>query len=311
MISVQEFCYPSSDGKTSIHAMCWLPEGEAVGVFQIVHGVAEYIARYDPFARYLAAQGFVVVGNDHLGHGQSRKENAQTLYFAEKNGWQCLVDDVYALRCRMKEQFPTLPHILMGHSMGSFVTRTYLFCYPGSVDAVILMGTGQNPAAVVNLGKLMAAAAGCFVGQEGYSPLVDRLIFGLYNQKFAPTRTDLDWLSADEANVDRYIADPLCGEKPSVNLFREMMGGLRRILRPENLDKMDKDMPVLFIAGQDDPVGQMGEGVKKAGESFRRAGVKDVTVKLYPGLRHEILNEACHEIVYQDILNWIQSRLPR
>ena len=202
----KEFTFPSADGRTAIHAVEWHPAGEPAGILQIAHGVAEYALRYEPFARFLNAHGFLVVANDHLGHGESVAEGAPRLYFGEKGSWQHVVDDMYTLRCRTGEAYPELPYFIMGHSMGSFLTRTYLIRYPGTVKGAILMGTGQNPDAMLVGGKALASVLARKVGRENASDVVEKLAFGAYNKAFAPNRTGYDWLSVSEENVDAYIA---------------------------------------------------------------------------------------------------------
>lgn len=305
-----EFTFLSADGKTPIHAVEWLPEGQVRAVLQISHGVAEYILRYEPFAEYLTARGFAVVGHDHLGHGQSVAEGSARLYFGPKGSWNWVVDDIDRRRNLAKEKFPQVPYFLLGHSMGSFLARTYLIRYPGAVDAVVIMGTGQMPPAVIAGGMAVAAEEARRVGEDQVSPLVDKLSFDAYNKRFAPNRTGFDWLSLNQDNVDRYIADPLCGGNASTGLFREMLGGLSFIAKPRNLKRMNLNIPVLFISGEMDPVGDCGKGVQRAYESFRKAGVRDVSLKLYPELRHEILNETCRETVYDDIYQWLAAKVP-
>ena len=302
----KEFTFPSADGRTAIHAVEWHPEREPAGVLQIAHGVAEYALRYEPFARFLNAHGFLVVANDHLGHGESVAEGAPRLYFGEKGSWQHVVDDMYTLRCRTGEAYPELPYFIMGHSMGSFLTRTYLIRYPGTVKGAILMGTGQNPDAMLVGGKALASVLARKAGRENVSDVVEKLAFGAYNKAFAPNRTGYDWLSVSEENVDAYIADPLCGGMASTGLFLELLGGMAFIKKPANLRHMNMATPVLFISGDRDPVGGMGKGVRAACDSFRRAGVRDAELKLYPGLRHEILNEDCRAQVYDDLWEWVE-----
>ena len=309
MANRKEFYFPSSDGVTQIHAAEWLPDGGVRGVYQIAHGVAEYALRYEPFAEFLTEKGFAVVANDHIGHGLSVAEGAARLWFGEKDGWTHVVDDMYALRNLTAQKYPGLPYFLMGHSMGSFLTRTYLIRHPGTVKAAIIMGTGQQPGFIVAGGKIAANFFGKKYGFDRFNPTVDGLAFGSYNKPFEPKRTDYDWLSANPENVDAYIADPLCGGQATVGLFRDMLGGIGFISKPSNLAQMDKDMPVFFISGAMDPVGDLGKGTTKAYESFRKAGVKDVTLKLYPGLRHEILNEKEKDQVRADILAWVEKHL--
>ena len=305
-----EFTFLSADGKTPIHAVEWLPEGQARAVLQISHGVSEYILRYVPFAEYLTARGFAVAGHDHLGHGQSVAEGSARLYFGPRGSWNWVVDDIDQRRNLAKAKFPQVPYFLMGHSMGSFLARTYLIRYPGAVDAAVIMGTGQMSPAIIAGGKAVAAEEAHRVGEDQTSSLVDKLAFGAYNKRFAPNRTGFDWLSLNQDNVDRYMADPLCGGNATIGLFREMLGGLSFIAKPENLKRMNLNIPVLFISGEMDPVGDCGKGVKRAFESFRKAGVRDVSLKLYPELRHEILNETCRETVYEDIYQWLAAKIP-
>lgn len=305
-----EFTFPSADGKTQIHAVEWLPDSQPRAILQISHGVAEYILRYAPFARYLTERGIAVAGHDHLGHGNSLAPGAPRVYFGPKGSWNWVVDDLYTRRKLIAQTFPDVPCFLMGHSMGSFLARTYLIRYPGTVDGAILMGTGQMPGAVIQAGQAVAAGEALRVGETKWSPLVEKLAFGAYNQKFAPNRTSSDWLSVNETNVDRYLSDPLCGGQVTVGLFREMLWGLRFIAKPENLRRMNLNTPVLFVSGEDDPVGDMGKGVKKAYQSFCKAGVRNVSLKLYPGLRHEILNEYCGAAVAEDLYQWIDALLP-
>lgn len=308
MTNCENFRFPSSDGKTQLHACLWIPDEKIKfrGVLQIAHGVAEHIGRYDDFARYLNQQGIVVAGHDHLGHGQSLPEGGTPVYFGEENGWTHAVDDIHGLHEILAKRFKRLPHLIMGHSMGSFLTRTYLIRYPGEKKVAIIMGTGWQPGYMLTGGSLIAKRFYYKNGGSSTSDFVTALAFGGYNRAFAPNRTGFDWLSADPENVDRYIADPLCGADATVGLFRDMLGGIRFNQKPANLKKMDTSMPVLFIAGEDDPVGAMGKGVKRSCAAFQKAGMQDVTLKLYPGLRHEILNEKpMQQTVYADIHDWL------
>ena len=311
MTNMTEFTFLSTDGKTQLHGMRWEPEdGSVRAVLQICHGVAEHIARYDAFARYLNGLGIAVVGHDHLGHGLSLPEGGTPVYFGEGNTWNTVVDDIYVLHQRIRLWYPDVPLCIMGHSMGSFLTRTYLIRYPGTVKAAVIMGTGWQPKAVIAGGMAVAKAVGAVVGEHGTSDLVTNLAFGAYNKLFAPNRTSCDWLSADEDNVDTYMADPLCGADATVGLFRQMLLGIRFNQKLSNLRQMDPRIPVLFVAGEKDPVGDCGNGVRRTYQEFRRAGVQDCTLKLYPGLRHEILNEkAQQQQIFEDIGQWLTSKL--
>ena len=308
----REFTFPSADGKTAIHAVEWLPEGAPRAVLQIAHGVSEYVLRYEDFAGYLTERGFAVVGNDHLGHGLSVSDGAPRLYFGPKGSWNWVVEDMEQLRKLTHEKFPNLPYFLLGHSMGSFLTRTYLIRYPGTVKAAVIMGTGWQPRAAITGGLALANAIAAVSGENAASELVTELAFGSYNKLFAPNRTKVDWLSADESNVDDYIADPLCGADATVGLFRQMLHGIRFNQRQSHLRQMDREMPVLFVAGDKDPVGNCGKGVRQTYDAFRAAGMRDCTLKLYPGLRHEILNEKAYTAdITKNIEAWLLSRLEK
>lgn len=309
MTNLSEFTFLSSDGITQLHAMQWTA-GTPRAILQITHGVAEYIARYDHFARFMAAQGFLVVGHDHLGHGYSLPRGGTPVYFAEKDGWTKVVDDVYTLCQQTRAKYPELPYFLLGHSMGSFVTRTLLIRYPDAVDGAIIMGTGWNGEALIAGGRLITALLGKLQGKRSTSNLVTNLAFGAYNKAFAPNRTTVDWLSVDTGNVDRYAVDPLCGQDPTVGLFHDMLGGFHFNQSAKNLQKMRKDLPILLISGEEDPVGAMGSGVKKTRDAFLATGMEEVELILYPTLRHEILNEMeCRQTVYEDILHWLEQHV--
>lgn len=308
MAKEQEFYYPSSDGVHQCYAHEWLPDGKPRAVLQIVHGVAEYIQRYAPFASWLAGQGFVVVGEDHLGHGRT-VDDEKYGYFGPKGGWSLVSKDIRRLRTLEGERYPELPYFILGHSMGSFLARTYLIDWPGTVTGAILSGTGQESAATVAAGKLACGLFCSLRGTDGHSDFVNSLSLGAYNKQFAPNRTTADWICRDTAVVDAYLKDPFCTFQPTVGMFRDMMGGLQYIASPKNLKKMYKTTPVYFFSGDRDPVGQNGAGVEKVAGLFRNAGCTDVTVKLYPNGRHEMLNEVNRQEVWQDVLSWLEAKL--
>lgn len=299
---MKEFTYPSKGGGT-IHAYRWEPAGEPVGVIQLVHGIAEHMLRYDAFARFLNQKGLLVVAEDHMGHGKSVGETP--LYF--EGGWTAAVDDVYALLERTRKEFPDLPYYIFGHSMGSFLTRTLLFRYPDAgLRAAILCGTAWQPKALLSAGRALCALERLRVGARGHSKLLTKLMFGAYNTKFPDTRTPHDWICSRREVVDRYAADPLCGGEATVGLSGDMLGGIAMIQKKHNLNAMPKDLPVLFIAGKSDPVGDMGKGVERAAAHFRAAGMRSVSLQLYEG-RHEILNEDVRDTVCNDVWKFIQK----
>ena len=309
MSEIQDLRYPSARAGFTVYAREWLPERPARAVIQIVHGIAEHIGRYEEIARFLSGYGFLVCGEDHLGHGRTA-EGGNYGFFAPADGWDLVVRDIRRLRELEGEKYPTLPYFLLGHSMGSFLTRTYLIAYPGTLDGAILSGTGQEPAPLVALGRALSALECRRLGPQGVSPLVDTLSLGAYNRRFRPNRTSADWISRDPAAVDAYLADPLCRSKPTVSMFRDMMEGLQFIAVRDNLRKMDPSTPVLLLSGDRDPVGGMGRGVRKVQNMFLDAGCTDVTLKLYPGGRHEMFHEVNQQEVFQDLLAWLEDRLP-
>ena len=310
MTNLSEFTFLSSDGKTQLHGMLWEPEGVAVrAVLQICHGVAEHIARYDGFARALNEQGIVVAGHDHLGHGKSLPEGGTPVYFGQGSTWNTVVDDIYILHQRLKQRYPDVPLCIMGHSMGSFLTRTYLIRYPGTVDGAIIMGTGYMSAASTAASLAVINAECLRNGESRPSAVATKASFGIYNRRFAPNRTSMDWLSLNPDNVDAYLKDPLCQGSASAGLFREMLSGIRFVCKEDNIRKMNHHTPILFISGAMDMVGDCSKGVERAAAAFQRAGMRDVTVKLYPELRHEVLKEDCREQVYDDIDRWLEGKL--
>jgi alpha-beta hydrolase superfamily lysophospholipase len=283
----------------------WRPQGAPRAVVQIVHGMAEHIARYDAFAKRLNEAGFLVVGHTYLGHG----EQAETLgWFAERNGWDALEEDVNALRRETRQAYPTIPYFLLGHSMGSFIVRTYCQKYEAGLTGVILSGTGHFDPPILNVGLLLANLQCLFGRAKKPSKLLGGISFAGYNKAWLPARTAFDWLSKDTEIVDRYVADPYCGFPFTSAGYRDMFRGLKR-LYPECLAAMDKDVPVRLFSGACDPVGTRGAGVKTTMRELLDAGVKDVSMKLYENGRHEMLNEVDRETVWNDLIAWMEEYL--
>lgn len=303
----KDFYYESSCGGM-IHACSWAPEGEIRAVVQLVHGIAEHVYRYDHFAAFLNSLGYLVVAEDHMGHGGSVcKESPKGCF---PGGWMHAIADSYRLLTDTKKAYPDVPYVLFGHSMGSFMARTILAEHPDSgITAAIICGTGWQPEAVVGAGYALSTLICNLKGEDKPSPMLQAMAFGGFNKRIAHPRTQSDWLSRDEKVVDLYESDPLCGFMPSAGLLRAMMFGIRYIQKADSLKRMRKELPVLFIAGGDDPVGAYGVGVRQAAEAFKSHGMQDVSVKLYPLCRHEILNEINKEEIYQDIADWIASKI--
>ena len=304
---VKEFQYPSCAGGM-IHACRWMPEGQPKAVVQIIHGIAEYGARYDHFARFLNSQGILVTVQDHMGHGGSICD--ETPRSVIQGGWFDMVEDTYQLFRDTRKEYPDVPYFFFGHSMGSFVLRTILAKYPDSgIAGAIVCGTGWMGKPIMVGGLAVASAVCKLKGAVHLSPLLKSVMFGGYNSRIENARTENDWLSTDPKVVDAYNADPNCGFMASAGLVRAMMTGLLYIHKAESLDAMDKKLPVYFIAGGEDPVGNYGKGVEQAAEEFRKCGMERVSCKIYPGGRHEILNEMNKEEVYENTADWIKSVL--
>lgn len=305
----ESFTIPSN-GIGQLHCCRWMPEGEPKAVLQIVHGIAEYIERYDDFAGFLNGLGYVVVAEDHMGHGQTVGAEGTQGYF--EGGWFTAVSDSYALLRKTKAEYPQIPYVLFGHSMGSFMARTILEVYPDSgIAAAVICGTGWQPRAILP-GAIGICQLACKkVGERNTSDTLQNMVFGSYNKRVEHPRTEFDWLTRDARVVDAYIAHPSCGFTATTGLLRDLLTGIRFIEQKQNLAKMNKDLPVLFIAGGDDPVGNYGKGVTRAAEEFRKAGMKHVACRLFPLGRHEILNEINRREVYDFTAKWLGEQLGR
>ena len=295
-----------SAGGGKLRCYFWEPEGEAVGAVQLIHGIAEHALRYAPFAEFLAGKGFYVCAEDHMGHGESVAEDCPK--GCVRGGWDAMVSDVNALSELLKERCPAIPRFLLGHSMGSFLARTCLYTYPKeNWQGAILSGTAWQPGPVLAAGKLMARLEIRRQGADAPSPRLQKLMFGAYGRQF-PGETSPDaWICSDPAVVAAYGADPLCGFAPSGSMILAMLEGIGRNQKPENLAKMPPSLPVYFIAGDRDPVGGSGKGVLKSCEEFKKAGLRQTEVKLWPGDRHEVLNEVNKAEVWSDVLDWLRT----
>lgn len=305
-----EFYYPSKDGNTEIHTIEWKPDGEVKGVIQLCHGMVEYINRYDDFARYLCEKGFYVVGNDHLGHGKSIQCKSEYGYFSDKYGNACVLGDIHTLRTKIQKKYPNVPYFILGHSMGSALARQYVQNYGNGLQGVILMGvTADQSDLTLKSGMLLCRLIALFKGWHYRSKLVDNLAIGAYNKRFKPAKTRADWITSDEVKLDEYVNDPLCSFMFTVNAYYNMMKGMREIHKKENIFMIPKHLPIMMASGIDDPVGNFGKGVRRIYGIYKRAGLKDVTLQLYPEVRHELLNETCKDQVYEDLYNWILEKM--
>ena len=281
----------------------WQPEGKIRGILQLVHGMAEHIARYDSLGSFLAEKGFLVVGHNHLGHGE---EATLQGFFAEKNGWDALLADMQKVREDMQKEHPGIPYFLLGHSMGSFLARCYIQNHSQGLQGVILSGTGAFSAVEAQLGLILSKSLILLGLGEKPAKIVDTLAFSSNNKPFAPANTPFDWLSRDAEQVKKYVDDPLCGFVFTACGYHDLFTGLKRLTRPEGVQ--EKALPMLFLSGARDPVGKDGLGVKKVMEKYEQAGVKDITLSLYPDARHELLNETNRQEVFSDLAVWLERK---
>ncbi len=306
MAKKEVFYYTSVQGSVKIHAVYWLPEdGQIHGIVQLAHGMSEYVERYGYLAEFLTSRGFLVTGNDHLGHGGSVCSEAEYGYFYERNGNQYLVQDMEKLRKHTEKKYPGQPYFILGHSMGSFLLRQYLLYYGSGLNGAIIMGTGSQPPALLAAGRMLTTIMALFRGWHYRSRLVRQMTFGTYNKRFEPARTEADWLSSDEQVTDAYMQDEKCGFTFTLNGYHNMFSGMLVISRKQNLRKLPQDIPLFLVSGEEDPVGAAGAGVRQLYETYKQLGIRDVSMKLYQHDRHEILNEPDKEQVCADIYEWI------
>lgn len=305
----------SSDRVSRLHGYIWWPaEGvKPLAAVQLVHGMAEYIGRYDDFARYLNSKGFVVYGHDHIGHGESvaSKEDLGNL---PVDGKGILVEDMHRVRTdvmvRLTDAYGTLPPLfLFGYSMGSFVVRAYLARHGYGLKGAILCGTGFMPLRTSTAANKLARGIARTRGADYHSKLLHKMGVGGYAQEIDNAKTEVDWLSHNEENVARYIADELCGFMCSAGFYVTLTDLLHEVCSMECAEAYPKNLPMLYIAGTEDPVGECGEGVSKAADLAHAAGVTDVRCRLYAGMRHEILNERGRQVVFDDIVSWMGGYL--
>lgn len=304
----REFTFLSRDSVTQIHAIEWKPDGEVKAVLQMCHGMVEYIDRYDGFAAFLTEHGYYVVGHDHLGHGASVQGEEYHGYFHENKGNEYVIGDIHKLRVMTQKKYPHVPYFMLGHSMGSFLIRQYMEMYGQNLAGVIVMGTGSQPAVVLGAGRMFCRIIAVFKGWNYRSSIIDNMAFGSYNKKFEPARTDKDWLTKDEQIVDAYRSHPWCTFRFTVNAYYHMFRGIQFLQKKKNIERIPKDLPLLLVAGADDPVGNFGKSVRNVSEIYKNCGIKDVELKLYETDRHEILNELDRETVYEDLLNWMERK---
>jgi alpha-beta hydrolase superfamily lysophospholipase len=294
--------FTDSDG-VEVAFYRWMPSTNPKAIVLIAHGASEHGARYDRFASFLAGHGFAVFAQDHRGHGNTAK--ATGVGILGPNGWKGAIEDEHEINALARAAVPDVPVVLFAHSMGSFLAQQYLQTYSGEVDAAVLSGSSGGMGDVKGTVELLDAIIPD-AGADSPSPG-----FATFNEQFAPTRTEFDWLSRDPAEVDKYIADPLCGDDVPLTLgfARSMLGDLAEVWDPANEAKIRKDLPLLFITGEMDPVSQNASTVRLLEQRYRDHGMTEITALYYPDARHELLNEINRDEVQNDVLEWIERVL--
>lgn len=305
---MQEIYIDSTNKKDKLHVVIWEPQEQPQAILQISHGMIEYILRYDELAEYLIARGILVIGNDHLGHGLTAKVEDRGYFGPGKSA--TVVDDLHAVTRYAKEKYGMdLPYFLMGHSMGSFMCRRYLMTYGDELTGAFVVGTGSQKRIVLKFGQLMCKIVALFKSDRAYSDFIEDATFKNNNKRIKAIRTKNDWLTTDDKTVDKYNADALCTFRFTVNGYNTLYEAYDFVESPKNINKIPKDLPVIFMAGTEDPVGAYSKGVIKAYEGFKKAGIKDVDIKLYPGDRHEIFHEKDKLDVFNDVYTWLSKHI--
>ncbi len=302
-----EIKYPSSDGIHTIHAEIYSPKGIAPkGIVEIAHGMVDYVERYRPLAEFLTKEGYILAGNDHLGHGKSVNDESELGYFAKKGGVDFVIADLYEMNKYLHEKYPTLPVILLGHSMGSFIARIYAERHPHSISGLIIHGTaGPNP--ILPLGRALAASVGFFYGDKHRSRLIKKLSTGVYNKRFPKEEGTNAWLTRKtEAVIDK-DKDARGGFSFTVSAYRDLFRFLGKSNSKEWFKNYPKFLPTLVVSGGDDPVGNFGKGPTYVYKKLLLSGAERVELKLYEGARHELFNELNSDEIFADLLKWLEA----
>ena len=306
-MNVQESFVTALDG-SEIYLRKWLPEADPRGIIQIAHGMTEHAGVYTDFIAALLEAGYGVYAHDHKGHGKTVKREEDYGHFEPNVGWNEAVSDViFVSETIRKEQ--TCPLFLLGHSMGSFLSRRAVQLKGELYDGFLISGTGGNPGILGSIGHKVATIEMKLRGAKTKSPMLNFLSFGNFNSHFKPNRTEFDWLSSDNSQVDKYIADPLCGFICTTSFYRELFSGVLEVNKLDEFKKTPKNLPIHIFSGDRDPVGDMGKGVKEVYENYKKCGVKDVTLRLYENGRHEMFHEVNRDEVFQDLISWLDGHI--
>jgi alpha-beta hydrolase superfamily lysophospholipase len=304
------FTLAAADG-IELFVYRWLPDAAAKAVVQIVHGLAEHAGRYARLAGALTAAGYAVYADDHRGHGRTARDAAALGFFAERDGWQRCLDDLWRLNRRIAADHPGLPILLLGHSMGSFLAQHFISEHGDALAGAVLSASSGKPPPLAAIGRVVARLERLRLGAHGRSALIHALSFGAYNKPFAPARTPFDWLSRDAAEVDKYAADPLCGFPATVQLWIDLLDALPEIARPARQARIPKRLPIFIISGARDSVSADTKGLQQLLAAYRTAGLERVTHRFYPEARHELFNELNREEVTRDLVAWLDGVIAR
>lgn len=306
---VEEFNFISSTGK-KVYAKKWFDINikKYKAIIQLVHGMEEHIGRYDEFASFLSNNGFIVVGHDHLGHGKTSNTDSELGFFTDKNGWFYLVEDIHILQNKMKQEYSDIPYIIMGHSMGSLLTRTYVTLYnEDKLNGIIIIGTSGQKVGLFTA-KFLAKLIMIFKGKKYKSKMLASLVTGSFNRQFKPNKTQVDWTTSDSKVIEEHIKDTNPNCKFTVSAYYELFRGSIYLNKKKNIKKTP-NIPILIFSGDKDPVGENGKGVKRVYKMLKNTGKQDVTLKLFENGRHEMLNEVNRKEVFNFVLNWIKSKI--
>ena len=308
MVRKEELTYKSRDRQSTIHAIKWIPEGQPVALLQIIHGMQEYIDRYDEFARYLAEKGILVMGNDHLGHGKSVTGNGTYGFFCKDDPATVLVRDAHRLKKTVQEEYPGVPVFILGHSFGSFVAREYITRYGTGIQGAIIQGTAFMPTRTINSLTSLVNFMQVIMGTKYRSTMINNMAFKGYLKKIPNPRTKFDWLSHNEESIDKYIADPADNFVFTLNGFGTMAELLKRVQDKDKMEDIPKKLPILITAGKEDPVGDYGEAPMKLFDIYKKQlQLENVELKLYDGMRHELQQEIGREQVFADQYEWLKK----
>ncbi|MGL4345349.1 MAG: lysophospholipase [Cellulosilyticaceae bacterium] len=304
-----EWIVESNTDEYRLECVGWLPDRQVTlkGIVQLIHGSCEHMMRYEGFARFLTSRGYGVYAHNHRGHGAYAREMSQLGYFGAQEGWQKLVEDCYQINQGIKEIHKDKKIVMLGHSMGSFIARHYAILYSETIDGLILTGTAHHAKGILDMGISIAERAIAKGKGNQVHSLLDKMSYGAFPLRFYKEKDQFAWLTRDVKIREQFKKDSLCGFKFTATAFRDMFEGIKFITDKDNIEKMRKNLPILLLSGEEDPVGGFGKMVIKSKQLMQEAGMQDIGCKLYPGMRHEILNEMKHEEVYQDILRWIQK----